>query len=251
MRLVLGLDFETEVVEPFDPKQMRIIEIGAVLWDVERHYPVLPITRLVWSSQHTFSPKITDITGLTLADLETYGTPPAYALEKLSRLMCKVEAVVAHNGAGFDKIVLEAESARHDIWFPPTPWVDTLTDLPYPARIETRKLEFLAPSHGFLNPFSHRAMFDAMAMMKIMAHYNWDEVLATSKIPNVRVRAVINKPFGKTEEIGKREVEQAKARGYRFEKADGEGLWIKRMKENQVAAEVAAAPWRVVTLKDL
>jgi len=252
MSLVTLLDFETEVLEPFDATKMRIIEIGAVLWDTKRHYPVLPITRLVWSPEHTFHPKITEITGLTLSDLETYGTPPAYALGKLVKLLKKGEAVVAHNGTAFDKVVLECDGARHNVEIPKLPWVDTTIDLPFPKKIETRKLEFLAPSHGFLNPFAHRAMFDALTMGRILSHYDWETVLANSKIPSVRVRAVIAKPFGPTEVQGKKEVELAKGRGYRFEKDSmGNGLWIKRIKENQFKEEEEAAPFKVVMLKDL
>lgn len=245
--LILGLDFETTITEPVMPKEMRIIEIGAVLWDSVRKYPVLPITRLVWDKSYPFVPFITELTGLTLADLEKYGTPPKYALEKLLKLMREAEAVVAHNGKFFDKPLLEAECARHGLAMPELPWIDTVCDIDYPKKIETRKLDFLAPSHGFINPFAHRAMFDVLSMMKILSNYDFDYILARSKEPEIVIKALVQKPFGPTAEQGKKETDQAKARGFRF---DGESKsWLKRIKEVDYQMEVGACPFRIAILE--
>jgi DNA polymerase-3 subunit epsilon len=162
--------------------------------------------------------------------------------------MGKAEAIIAHNGKNFDKVVLEEECKRHGLTFPgQIPWVDTLADVPYPKKIEVRKLEFLAPAHGFLNPFAHRAAFDALAMLKVLSHYDFETVLKRSKEPDVIVRAMVAAPFGPTKVKGEKEVAEAKARGYKF---DNEGkLWVKRIKESEYGEEAASAPWQVVIVK--
>lgn len=250
--LILGLDFETTFTDPIDVKEARIIEIGAVLWCTERNYPVLPVTRLVWAEGepgYNFDPRINDLTGLTHEDLKEFGSAPGFALGKLVKLMKRATAIVAHNGKGFDKPVLEAEAARYGITIPELPWIDTTSDVPYPKSIETRKLKFLGPEHGFLNPYAHRAVFDVLTMLKVMAQYDFQGVFKLSKEPDVLVRAMIRKPFGPTEAVGKKEVADAKARGYRFDKALGD-VWVKRIKESQYADEATAAPFQVVMIKD-
>jgi DNA polymerase-3 subunit epsilon len=232
------LDFETTVIDPVDPKQMNIVEVGAVLWDTKRNYPLLTISRLVWDTSYTFSERMTEITGLTHKDLLEYGTSPKYALEKLVKLMGRAEAIVAHNGQGFDKVVLECEGKRHGIEIPEMPWIDTCFDVPYPKKIETRKLDFLAPAHGFLNPFAHRALFDVLSMLKVLSHYDFDKILEQMKIPSITVRAMSAKPFGPTAVIGAKQNEFAKSRGYRFH---GETkAWVKTIKEPEFETEVAA-----------
>lgn len=252
MNLILGLDFETTFTDPIDVKEARIIEIGAVLWCPVRHYPVLPITRLVWAEGepgYNFDERITGLTGLTHEDLKEFGTAPGFALGKLVKLMRRASVIVAHNGKGFDKPVLESEAARYGITVPEMPWIDTTSDIAYPKSIETRKLKFLGPEHGFLNPYAHRAVFDVLTMMKVLSQYDYQGVLKRSQEPDIIVRAVIRKPFGPTAEIGTKEVAAAKARGYRFDKSLGD-VWIKRLKESEYAEEAEAASFPVVILKD-
>ena len=245
---VLGLDFESTVVEPFDAKKMRITEIGAILWDTDAKKPLVVVNRSVWEPDYIYHPLMTEITGMTESEHKEFGQPAKPAIQKLLNLMQKADAIVAHNGKNFDRVVLEEECKRHGLEFPgATPWVDTMADVPYPKKIEVRKLEFLAPAHGFLNPFAHRAAFDALAMLKVLSHYDFATVLKRSKEPDVIVRAMVAAPFGATKTKGEKEVAEAKARGYKF---DGDAkIWVKRLKESEYSAEAAAAPWPVVIVK--
>ena len=244
---VLGLDFETTFTDPIDPREARIIEIGAVLWDTVRHCPLVTVARTVWLDSYSYDPRITDLTGMTHEDLKEFGCRPEFALEKLLKLMPMADAIVAHNGNDFDKPVLESELKRYGITGIEKPWVDTTSDVRYPDKIQTRKLDFLAPAHGFLNPFAHRALFDVLSMLKVMSHYNFDEIFARSQIPDIRIRADIAKPFGPTAVQGKRQNEEAKARGYRY---DGdEKIWAKRIKEDELEKESQEAPFPIIVLR--
>ena len=41
----------------------------------------------------------------------------------------------------------------------------------------------MAADHGFLNPFPHRAVTDALTMLKLAGMYDWDETIKRSKSP--------------------------------------------------------------------
>jgi DNA polymerase-3 subunit epsilon len=97
------------------------------------------------------------------------------------------EYIVAHNGTRFDRLFLEKQT-----WKPEKPWIDTLTDVPYPNEIVTRKLNFLAAEHGFLNPFPHRAIFDTLTMLKVFSLYAIDHVVEDMKSPLVKIMAQVS-----------------------------------------------------------
>lgn len=246
--LVLGLDFETTFTDPVDPKLARITEIGACLWDTERKAPLVLVNRLVYAQDYPpFDPRIESFCGIAESDLLNYGTKPKGALEKLNKLFPLAEAILAHNARGFDKIVYESECERNGVPVVEKHWVDTQTDIQYPEKIGTRKLQYLGPDHGFLNPFSHRALFDVLSMLKVVSHYDFAAILERSKIPEIVVRADIAKPFGPTEALGKKQVDEAKVRGYKF---DGERkIWSKRIKEDELPKEMSEAPFKVVVVR--
>lgn len=241
---VLGLDFETTVVDPFDATKMRITEIGAILWDTVTNKPLQIFSQSVWAPDYVWHPLMEEITGLTEAEHKEFGIAPKKAINKLLELATKAECIVAHNGKNFDKIVLEKDCERHGLPLPGFHWVDSISDIPYPKKIDVRKLIYLGPAHGFLNPFSHRAIFDVLTMLKVMSHYDFEKILSRSKEPDVTVKAKISPPFGNTEAKGKIEVEQAKARGYKFDNPTK--TWVKRIKESEYADEAANCPWPVV-----
>lgn len=253
MARILGFDLETTVVEPFDATKMRITEIGAILWCTEKHKPLQIFSQSVWAPDYVWHPKMEEITGLTEAEHKEFGVSPAKAIQDLFALFEKAEAIVAHNGKNFDKVVLEHESNRHFLLMPINPWVDSMSDIPYPKKIETRKLEFLGPSHGFLNPFSHRAIFDVLSMLKVLSHYDFKKVFALSKEPDVIVKATIAPPFGNTAERGKKETAEAKTLGFKFDKTGSDcGLpntWWKRIKEGAYSEEAKNCPWPIAIIK--
>lgn len=247
MTRVLGLDFETTFTDPINAHEARIIEIGAVLWDTDRNTPLVLVNRTVWDESYRYDPRIEDLTGMTHEMLREFGTSPKFALEKLLKLFPKADFVVAHNGTDFDKIVLQSELRRHGLPMPETPWIDTTSDIPFPEKISTRKLEFLAPAHGFLNPFAHRALFDVVSMLKVLSFYNFQQVRERSQMPDVTLQADIVKPFGPTRVKGEKQKQEAKDRGYRY---DGDNKrWLKRIKENEVDRELAEAPFPIVILE--
>lgn len=220
---ILGLDFETTGL---DFTTDRITEIGAVLWDTEAGKPLVLFNHLV---KHDDAPPITDeitaLTGITQAMIDAYGAHIEKLIPALLNLIAKAGAIVAHNGTGFDRPMLEAQMKRLNRAMPDTLWIDTSTDVPYPPQIKTRKLVHLAAEHGFLNPFAHRALFDVLTMLTILQRYDVAAVLETAKLPNLTVIALVSYD----------DREKARARGYRWH---GETkTWRKTIKANHLDAE--------------
>jgi DNA polymerase-3 subunit epsilon len=242
--LLFGIDFETNSV---DVTTAEITEIGGVLWDTATKAPLRIFSTLVWhENMPTLSPDIEFLTGLTNPVLEDWGVSPVCALNDLvAHLEAEgLQAVVAHNGTGFDKPLLENYAKRWGVEIPALHWIDTQLDIPFPAHVKTRKLTHLAAEHGFLNPFAHRAVFDVLTMFSVLSHYDAEHVLARSKEENIQLVAQTEKPWVD----GGKSTGEAKARGFYW---DGVlKLWLKTVKASQVAEETASAPFTVGVLKN-
>lgn len=186
--LVLGLDFETTGI---DPKKDLIIEVGAVVWDVEQKKPKAVFSELVHIDQPIPLP-VSKITGIYDSDIQAWGQPIHDVLLRLKQLSDPCDYIVAHNGAKFDKLFLSRYIEQNPLWNIEKPWIDTLTDVPYPHEIVTRKLNFLAAEHGFLNPFVHRAVFDVLTMLRVFSLYSMDSILENLSSPLVKIMAKVS-----------------------------------------------------------
>jgi DNA polymerase-3 subunit epsilon len=235
---VLGLDFETTGL---DVKNDRVIEIGAALFDTDRGVPLSIQSQFVSIPKDIkLSQEIVALTGVTDEDLVSYGVDPCEAFSRLVSLINEADAVLAHNGKNYDFPLMVHELNRHgmgSLLKPDILFVDSQYDVPYPKHIQTRKLEYLASEHGFLNPFAHRALFDVLTMIKVVSKYSWDEVLSMAHQKDILLRAVVS--FD--------DKDKAKARGYQW---DGDRrFWLKKVKENQVLVETKEAPFKIQVLE--
>ena len=104
--LVLGLDVETTGI---DIKTLRVIELGAVLYDIDFNTPVDILTALIREKDmpEKLDPKIEKLTGITTEMLEKYGKNPAVVFERFFEMYQKADCVIAHNGNKFDKPVMQ------------------------------------------------------------------------------------------------------------------------------------------------
>ncbi len=188
---LLGLDFETTGLSFTDD---RIIEIGAVLWDTELRAPMRIFSALVLHPDK--KTELEAINGISQKMLEEYGDDQQNAFTELDDMAESAAFIVAHNGSGFDKPMMEASVKCFPMpeeWtLLKLPWIDTCQDLPIPDRITTRKLTHLAAEHGFLNPFAHRAVFDVLTMLKILDCYPLDVVLENARQPMVTLQACVS-----------------------------------------------------------
>lgn len=236
MAMLLGIDFETTGL---NPEVDRIIEVGAVLWDTHDQLPIVTESFYVKPENidEVWNDEILKVNGIHLGHVIRYGFGPSTAWLKLEPLLGQASHIVAHNGAAFDRLFADKESERlgEEPWA--LPWIDTQNDIEYPESITTRKLSYLAAEHGFLNPFSHRAMFDVLTMFKILSCYDINEVIRYSQIPTLKIRSL--QKFDDNQ--------LAKDRGYRW---DGENkIWWRTLKQDKLEKEQAEAPFKVVVLE--
>ena len=162
-------DLETNADRP-DPSEHEIIQIGAVQAGPDGE--VDSFETLV-RPERRLPERITRLTGLEYADLA--GAPPL--AEALRRFVAWVgdRPMIAHNGLGYDFVVLDAAAAAAGLQAPPGPRLDSL-DLAHlvHARAGTgirgvdgrrpprgRSLDDLAELHGLPKRDRHDALIDA------------------------------------------------------------------------------------------
>lgn len=233
--LLLGLDLETTGL---DTAQDRIIEIGLVVYDSSADKMLDMVNLLV--QQDLASPEAVkvaaEVAGLSQADLSRRGLPPAEVLSVTADYMAGTAAVVAHNGTLFDKVLLAVEFKRHGIAMPDKVWIDTCLDLPYPPKVSTRKLTYLAVEHGFMNPFPHRAIFDVITMLQVLRQYDVDLALDSAQQPTLAVQALTN--------YDQRDLAKAAGFYWRAERK----AWIKAVKANKLEELRAAVKFQIKVL---
>lgn len=228
--LILGIDFESTGL---DAKLDDVIEIGAVLWNTQEKCPLVLYSTLVHTDKEV-TQEITKITGITKEMITKYGEPPLPAFSGLLKLARQAELIVAHN-AKFDKEFFDALCARFQVVCD-TPWACTISDVDYPDTIKHKNLISLAGEHDFVNPFKHRALFDVLTMLRILSHYNIEEVLENAKMPKITLRAVVS--FA--------DKDKAKQAGYSW---NGEKkIWLKEFRQDRAAQEMLRTDFKVVNL---
>lgn len=188
--LLLGIDVETTGI---NQETDRVIEIGAVLWDTELGQPVKLLSELVLETPDMTLPTlIEELTGISTPMLHRFGKAPSDLLfAQLDEMIAESDACVAHN-ASFDKGFMTKFYERNGKQFPAKTWICTLNDVDYPASIRSRSLIYLAATHGFVNPFSHRALTDVLSMFKVLSFYDIPATLENSQSPRLELVANVS-----------------------------------------------------------
>ena len=207
MDVGLIVDLETTGLEPSKDK---IIEIGLVEFGLnDGKDPVL--LGMYGGLEDPGVPLTGEIQSLTgLTDEALRGQVIRWDLVR--EAWDRASVIVAHN-AQFDRSFLMvrpdfAKSAKH--------WACTMRHIDWASKgFGSRKLQYLAADHGFVNPFAHRAVFDCATTFRLSAPHV-RELINNSYEPEFKVIAV-GSPF-ETKDILKR-------RGYQWD-ADGR-VWHK------------------------
>ena len=219
----LAIDLETT---GRDPLKHRITEIGWCLQSYDEDAPLRLKSDLILPAddEPPMDDEVIAVTGITDGLRREFGVPLHEALRDFHDAARKADYVVAHK-AGFERSFLGV----HAFGDPLDPlsrysWIDTLEDIPYPASIgENRTLIYLCAVHGFLNPFSHRAVFDAMSAAKLLRCYPLDEVVRRSRASRIRLMAW-GLPYDRREE----------AKALRFHWDPARKVWFKEIREYEL-----------------
>ena len=212
--IVAGIDFETTSV---DPKTCFPVEIAVILWD-SKNQKVIEASSALIDVPKDISITNTEITGIDNMLVALHGLSWEQTQEFIGYRINTADYMMAHN-ISFDRTILE-RIIKCD-----KPWIDTMTDIPYPEKIKTRSLPYLAAEHGFLNPFPHRALFDVMTMIQIASMYDFDEILKYANSPNIWIRATVS--FD--------DKQLAKDRYFKWDPTNK--FWVKKVKEINIDYE--------------
>jgi len=231
--IVLGYDVETTGL---DTQKDSIVEVGAVVWDTEAKVPLEVYSAFVSGVEILPEHKTAmDIHGIKPEWLKNYGMPFKIVFQNIAGF-CRhygIQYIVAHNGEGYDKPLTIAELTRAGIIDHPLtqiPWLDTRYDLPFETEPKSRSLNHLIADHGFLNPFAHRAVFDVLAMLKLMGMYDFNKIIEQSKIPWIITRALVD--FDNKEKAKEMRFSWENIGDRKFPK-----MWVKKIRENLLEIE--------------
>jgi DNA polymerase III alpha subunit (gram-positive type) len=232
--MILGiLDFETTGVIPED---CHPLELGYRTYDTTTKKRGSPLSWLFWDEQYRgqISEEITDLTGIDELLCYEEGQSQATVLNAFMNVLgTNVGALCAYNAA-FDRTILNRLCRGFGKAIPKQPYLDALTDLPWPARMQRcRKLQHRALDLGL--PMdgreSHRALADVNLICDIFDLWDMDEVVEYWKQPWIYIAATIPPPW----EDGGKGKDMVKAAGFGWEAAPADDRnfpkrWVKRVK---------------------
>lgn len=231
-----GLDFEKDHVTEI---AWIIKEVGDPKAFVQKSFFVRPAEDLFLTAE------IEQLTKIKMKHL-LYGEALHFVLAEVALDLENygVDYIVAHNGEGFDKPFLSTKGtgAKGIARLFETPWIDTSMDCVYPPDCRYTNLMYVAAYFGFLNPFSHSALFDIATTLKVLDQFPFDQVVARAKSPWCVVEAGVSY---ETKEL-------AKARRYSWENLGNikySKKWVKKIKECDLEKEMNDAPFPVHLLK--
>ena len=231
--LLNSLDFETTGL---NRETDRITEVGTVLWSTKTTRAIETSSFPVKSGV-SISKEVEAITGISNAMVKKFGVDEDWAIEEVIRFVEASEAVIGQNVVQFDKHFLYNAAKRLNLTVPERLWIDTRTDLP--LSVETKSLSYMATDHGFLNPFPHNAVADALTVLKLVSMYNIDEMVARAKEPNVVLSS-----FQAFEE-------NAAAKKLKFGWKPELKKWLRVVKSSDVDVLAKTAPFNVAVEKEI
>lgn len=232
--LISAYDTETTGL---DTKNDRIIEVGFILYDTDARQPVRMYDTLI-RPRDPLPEGYVSPTGIKGEWLTQHGVSLPEALGEIQRMIAAMpEAiVVGHNVINYDKQITMAELEREQIvghGLAAAHYIDTRQDLPLEKEPSSRKLIHMLAEYGkTINPFEHRALFDAAACLKLIDLFPFETILEMSKIPLVTIRACITYQMEK---------ERQGAKDLRYNWNGEKKLWTKDVRENALEREKAAA----------
>lgn len=157
LRNILILDTETTGL---DPAKDKLIEVGLVLYNLERGAIIHTASMLVDQPRDGLDPASEKVHGIPL-DMLYMGETVARVDRMISWLANAADAYVAHN-ADFDRQWIEQDRANQ------LPWICTCNDITWPKCSESRSLTNIALAHGVGVVDAHRALTDCLTIARIL-----------------------------------------------------------------------------------
>lgn len=191
----VAIDFETTGL---DTNNDKIIEVGFTAFRAEGGRELSILSSDSFFVKHPgveVPPIITEITGITQADIDSFGHPP----EEIYRVydLLKPDFFIAHNKK-FDESMWNSEMKRQGRVVN-VPWLCTIEDFEHPSKISCRKLSHMALDYGVaVDPSTlHRASADTELLVSILKEIkcDYDQKLSDLTKPKITVKAIIPAPW--------------------------------------------------------
>lgn len=234
MRL-LALDTETT---GFDFETDRIIELGYALWEDGKI--LATESKFVYRDGFPSSdPMAFRAHGISEETLKEFGFDPKDVFMSMKRLISlwRVDFIVGHNIKEFDIPFLKSDMNKEGLEIFARPMLDTRCDLPFEVPPDSNKLKYMAADFNFLNPFPHRALFDALTCLKVLEKFDLTKVIEYSLIPSITIEAKVSYDT------------REKARARKFFWAPKEKKWLKKIKESELSQEISLADFKIEVIK--
>lgn len=242
MPVLLSIDFETTGL---NRETDRITEVGLALWSTSFNR-FLEVASFFVDAGIPIPKEVTDITGINTPMIKKFGVEESWAVEEIIRMASLADAFIGQNVIAFDKDFLLNAAKRTNQVVPDKLWIDTCSDLP---GVEKKTLTLMAAEAkdpvtgrhaGFINPFPHAALSDAMTVLQLVSMHKIEDVVARAKQPNLVVQSLqkfddnhLAKKFkfGFKEKLGKK--------------------WVKVVKEGDLEQLTKDVPFDLSILKDV
>ncbi len=232
---IISIDTETTGL---DVDTCEIIELGYALYDTDCGLSPIAVYDELALPKEPLVEEVRDATGLTDAILAKYAKQIDEVMLNFVNIHNQFEPdfIVGHNIIDYDRpvmirhleLILGAELSKK------VPIIDTRIDLPFKRTPKNNNLAFLAAEYGeFVNPFPHRAIFDAVTTAKLMFKIGSEKAAANALSPLIELKADCN--FN-TKDL-------AKAAGYNW---DGDRkIWFKKIRESVANETERNRPFQV------
>jgi len=238
--MYIGIDFETQ---GFSAEKDAPTEIGLVIFN-DKFEELFSFNAIIKSPlTRPQTQEIVEITGITDQMIIEQGIEEAKVANIVHEHLRTVGAMFAYNSP-FDMAFLKAFFSRNGLEIPNLPVIDVMRDIPYPKRLNCRKLSHLAYDHGIIEPKEnlHRAVNDVRLMIKLLSKYNLQEAIANAKEPKVKIRISPPPPWE-----DKSANEWVKANGFKF--VSESKTWEKTVRRSEYENERNGYPYPHASLE--
>lgn len=215
-----------------------MIEVGLSLYSTGQNRVLESTGFLVQSDGVLITPEITEITGITQAAAAKFGYEPTEALNIIETFVEQADAILAHNGNRFDRILTENTSKR--LAFATLSqslsnkiWIDTMTDIP---GVKGEQLITMCAKVGVLMSGAHGALVDASSTLEMARRHSLDPVKSFDKMVE-RAKSPLVLIQSHQEKYDNEQVKK-----FKFRWNPGLKIWWKAVKEMDIE-ELQKAPF--------
>jgi DNA polymerase-3 subunit epsilon len=179
LRNILITDTETTGL---DPSKDKLIEVGLVLYNLERGAIIHTASLLIDQPTSGLDPDSEKVHGIPLSMLYM-GETVARVDRMIGWLANAADAYVAHN-ADFDRQWIDQDRANQ------LPWICTCNDITWPKCGESRSLTNIALAHGCGVVDAHRALTDCLTIARLLTRlYDTGTDIEALLAPGLRPKA--------------------------------------------------------------